>query len=161
MKKVRIIAALCMIAMLFVACSPAPEKDEPAKNPTWAVGEYEGKVSTSVMGQPIEMDGVLNITETGFAISINNVPMLGTLNIDSASDGVSIVKSEEADNTWSLGITGIVVENFVEATDEISITVTEEVETGNLIVNVVLSSLTSLPISGTFGPVAAEPVPEN
>ena len=151
MKKVRIIAALCMIAMLFVACSPAPEKDEPVELviPEWADGSFTGKVY-NVIDATLDIDAENNT----FAVAVT-----GIISIDSSAEGVEFKKCTVNDDSWHVVLTGIEL-----AKGDVDITVVPGAEEGHLAMTVLVPLVEDADpnkVEIDFVLVAAEPVPEN
>ena len=151
MKKVRIIAALCMIAMLFVACSPAPEKDKPVELviPGWANGDYTGS------GVEIPVPVTLNINSENktFAVAVT-----GLISIDSSAEGVEIKECTVSESEWSVVLDGVVTMEGTDPINNISVEIVPT-EDGHLTTTVTMEGL-DVPVID-FAPVAAEPVPEN
>lgn len=158
MKKVRIIAALCMIAMLFVACSPAPEKDEPVELviPEWADGDYTGSIMIDIgTGVEIPLPVTLNINSENktFAVAVT-----GLISIDSSAEGVEIKECTVSESEWSVVLDGVVTKEGTDPINNISVEIVPT-EDGHLTTTVTMEGL-DVPVID-FAPVAAEPVPEN
>ena len=70
MKKLSIVAVICIIAMLFASCSGNPESKPYA--PDWAEGNYTGSIN--VYGSDFSVEA--EITSSSFSINVNiNFPL--------------------------------------------------------------------------------------
>ena len=80
---------------------------EPTFAPDWAVSDkaYSG----TIMMDPTALDATLTISEEAVDIVINNIPMIGPLNISSASPATVEPndKGLETDGIWNLTIRNI------------------------------------------------------
>ncbi len=109
MKKLRVLAVICIIAMLFVACDTDPGKKEEAKPfaPEWAIETYEGSVTAygnSVESTLTITDSLFDITVTIPAVEEGKDPV--TMSFSSGAEGVSY-ESDFDDNIWNLTLKGI------------------------------------------------------
>lgn len=127
MKKLSIVAVICIIAMLFASCSQNVNEPPVELNaPGWAQGSY----SASIMG----ILASLTIDESTFAI------VTGIVNFDSSVEGVKLTHSEEKDGVWTVKLTGIPneLEGILSSTDEVSVTIEQGATEGHLSVSVTL-----------------------
>lgn len=140
MKKLSIVAVICIIAMLFASCSGNPESKPYA--PDWAEGNYTGSVTVPVIG---ESTAEAEITSSSFSITVNvrgaDIP------ISSSDEGVSTVKNEYTDTSWTIELSVI----SVAGDNNIPVTITKG-ENGEL--NVTVDYLGG--ISGVLTPVTEE-----
>ena len=141
MRRMRIIAIIAIIAMLFASCDSQPD-NETLIVPEWAEGEYTG----TVMG----MDSTLNITENSFKIDLSTA---GTpfMTVDSAAAGTKVA-SQSIDNntkTWKIVLDGVSLGE--DTLNDISVTIIDADENLNVTV-LVPEILGETPIPITFTP---------
>lgn len=136
MKKLSIVAVICIIAMLFASCSGNPESKPYA--PDWAEGNYTGSVTVPEIG---EVTAEAEITSSSFSISVIGIQ------ISSSDEGVSTVKNEYTDTSWTIELSGIPVAGG----NNIPVTITKG-ENGAL--NVTVDYMNG--ISGVLTPVTEE-----
>lgn len=68
---------------------------EPTFAPSWAVGEYSGKI----MGM---LDANLTITQDSFAIKVSDI-----IEISSTDEGVTVLNPSITENEWKLSLSGV------------------------------------------------------
>ena len=68
---------------------------EPTFAPSWAVGEYSGKI----MGK---FDANLTITQDSFAIKVSDI-----IEISSTDEGVTVLNPSITENEWKLSLSGV------------------------------------------------------
>lgn len=84
---------------------------EPTFAPNWAVSDkaYSGKIMMNAMALDATLDATLTISEETIDVVINNIPLVGSLNISSASPATVEPndKGLETDGIWNLTINNI------------------------------------------------------
>ena len=149
MKKLSIVAVICIIAMLFASCSQNVNEPPVELNaPEWARGNYSANI--------LMIPASLTIDESTFAI------VTGIVDFDSSVEGVKLTHSEEKDGIWTVKLTGIPneLEGILSSSDEVSVTIEQGATKGHLSVSVTLpqNQVTSAMLQNIdFGPVAETP----
>ena len=148
MKKLSIVAVICIIAMLFASCSQNVNEPPVELNaPKWAQGSY----SASIM----EIPASLTIDESSFSI------LTPVVKVDSSAEGVKLTSSEEKNGVWTVKLKGIPeVENIVSPSDEVSVVIKQGETEEHLSVAVTLpqnQAISAMLQNIDFGPAEETP----
>lgn len=71
---------------------------EPTFAPSWAVGEYSGKINIVIT----TLDADLTITQDSFAIKVSDI-----IEISSTDEGVTVLNPSITENEWKLSLSGV------------------------------------------------------
>ncbi len=148
MKKLSIVAVICIIAMLFASCSQNVNEPPVELNaPEWAIGNYSANI--------LMIPASLTIDESSFSI------LTSVVKVDSSAEGVKLTSSEEESGVWTVKLKGIPeVENIVSPSDEVSVVIKQGETEGHLSVAVTLpqnQGISEMLQNIDFGPVAETP----